>query len=296
MIDFSELILTNTGAIYHLNLTPDMIANKIILVGDPDRVTKIGKRMSIVHHEVQHREFHTLTGILNGEPVSVISTGIGTDNIDIVLTELDALVNIDFNTRTLKPHHTRLKILRLGTCGGVQADIPTGSLVYSKYSIGSDGLMGFYHYPKPHVLENLVNSFTDFTQTQGISPLPFIPYASSSPENWLTILYEKYPHIHTGITFTGNGFYGPQGRSLGRIELKLNDLEKKLEQFTFQHDRILNIEMETSGILGMANALGHEAGSLSAILANRSQKTFHSDVEEAVEKLIDTGIELFHQL
>jgi len=294
MIEASELIITNEGAIYHLNLKPEMIAGKIILVGDPDRVDKVAERFSKVLYTAANREFRTITGVYKGEIMSVVSTGIGTDNIDIVMTELDALVNIDFEKRELKEHHTRLKLLRFGTCGGVQPIHPTGTYVLSALSIGSEGLMNFYDYSVHHRHKQLNEAFKEHIRAHlPIDvPIPFIPYGTGMDPEWAAQIHRAYPDIVQGITFTGDGFYGPQGRVTGRIGVKMQGIESLFKGFEFEGLSITNIEMETSGILGMCEALGHTGASLSVILANRSTKKVHDNIPQLVENLIDVGLEV----
>lgn len=294
MIEPSELIVTGDGAIYHLNLKPEMIAGKIILVGDPDRVDKVAERFSEVRYTGANREFRTITGVYKGEIMSVVSTGIGTDNIDIVMTELDALVNIDFDKRALKAHHTRLKLLRLGTCGGVQPIHPTGTYVLSALSVGSEGLMNFYEYNQTHRHRQLNEAFKEHMRSKLPieTAIPFIPYGTGMDPEWAARVHADYPNIVQGITFTGDGFYGPQGRVTGRIGVKLSGIENILSGFEFEGLHFTNIEMETSGILGMCEALGHTGASLSVILANRSTKKVHPDIPQLVENLIDVGLDI----
>jgi uridine phosphorylase len=293
MIAESELIVTPEGAVYHLNLKPEMIASKIILVGDPNRVNRVAERFTDIKYRVANREFCTVTGMYKGHAVTALSTGIGTDNVDIVMNELDALVNIDLEKRELLPTHTRLKMLRLGTCGGVQEDIPTGTFILSRYSIGSDGLMNFYDYNRQSQHVHLAESFTSYLQEKiGRKDLPFIPFGTGMNPTWADRIRQAQPNILQGINFTGNGFYGPQGRVTGRVGVKLDGLEKILREYSFDGYPIMNIEMETSGIYGLAEAFGHEAASVSVILANRSAKKFHPNIGVLIEDLIDIGLDL----
>lgn len=292
MIAESELIVTGEGAVYHLNLRPEQISGKIILVGDPGRVERVASRFSAIHHRVMNREFCTITGEYKGHLVTAMSTGIGTDNVDIAMTELDALVNIDLQKRELLPGHTRLKMLRLGTCGGVQEQYPTGSYVLSRYSVGSDGLMNFYSYNRHRDHVQLGEAFTAYMTEKTGAPLPFIPFGTGMNPAWADRIREKHLEILQGINFTGNGFYGPQGRVTGRVGVKLDGLEKMLREYSFNGFPIMNIEMETSGIYGMAEALGHEAASISVILANRSTRSFHPNIGGLIEQLIDIGLDL----
>ena len=282
----SELILRSDGSLYHLHLKPGDLASRIIFVGDPDRVTAISKHFSEIHIERRNREFYTLTGAFRGLPLSIISTGIGTDNIDIVWNEIDALFNIDLNTRKLKSSLTPLKVLRLGTCGGMQENVEVGSLVNSVYAIGGDGLMTFYEQRES---EEMKDTFSSHLAESEYTTFPF--YTSTGSESFSRLLQKHFPHILQGITFTAAGFYGPQGRSLGRIPIKYPDLPLRLSEFSYKAYKILNMEMETAAILGLGKALGHEAASLSTILANRQRGTFSQNPGQAVEKLIRTGLE-----
>lgn len=292
MIAETELILTQAGAVYHLNLRPEMLAGKIILVGDPARVDRVAQRFDVIHNRTSNREFVTCTGEYKGHGVTVISTGIGSDNIDIVLTELDALVNIDLEKRELKPNHTRLKLVRFGTCGGVQAHVPTGSYVLSNLSVGAEGLMNFYNYNRHQRHTQLGEAFTTYMKGRLGTELPFLPYGAGMDPEWAARIKKNYPEIHQGITFTGDGFYGPQGRVTGRLGVKMEGLETYLREFNFEDLSFYNIEMETAGILGMAEALGHQAASLSVILANRSTRSFHPNIASLVENLIDIGLDV----
>jgi uridine phosphorylase len=265
----SELILNPDGSIYHLHLRPEQLADTIITVGDPDRVGEVSKHFDKIEHKVQHREFVTHTGTLRGKPLSVVSTGIGTDNIDIVLTELDALVNIDFATRETKTALTRLDIFRIGTSGSLQADIPVDSLLVSTMAIGFDNLMHFY----------------DATPTG--NELLFVPYVFEGHKELLQ-LFDNEAFIK-GVTVTAPGFYAPQGRIL-RGKVSEPKLLLNLSKFRTKHTFLSNMEMETAGIYGMARLLGHRAVSLSAILANRVDNTFSQNPQKTVDKLIEAAL------
>ncbi len=279
-IGASELILNPDGSIYHLNLRPDQVARTIITVGDPDRVAKVSKHFDQIECKVQKREFCTHTGTLNGKRLSVISTGIGTDNIDIVFNELDALVNIDFNTRTPKTQHTALQIIRIGTSGALQADIPVDSFVASAYAVGLDNLRWYYAYNENQEEQTLQTAL----QTIDLPTRPYVAQGSSKLRQQVAADFIK------GITVTCPGFYGPQGRQL-RLSLEMPDFLDRLQAFRLVDQRITNFEMETAGIYSMSRLLGHEALSLNAILANRHHKTFTNDPKGLVEKLIGQTLE-----
>lgn len=289
MIPETELILNEDGSVYHLNLLPEELAEAVIFVGDPDRVDRVASRFDQIELTKSKREFRTITGQFRGQRVTVISTGIGTDNIDIVLNELDALVNIDFRTRTIKERLTSLKILRLGTCGGLQKELAPGTLVLSGAAVGLDGLMPFYVTNQPGI-SGLVG-----TARKALGEYPEIAsliYGARASAGLLRHADDHFPDIHQGITFTAAGFYGPQGRSLGRVGVAVRGLPDLMSTVTFEGARMVNMEMETSGILGLGAALGHECGSFSVILANRHTLEFHPAPSKAVDELIDTGLEL----
>lgn len=275
----SELILNPDGSIYHLNLKPDDIAETIITVGDPDRVSDVSKHFDKLEVDVQKREFKTHTGTYKGKRLTVISTGIGTDNIDIVFNELDALVNINFETREIKKELKQLTFIRIGTTGAIQATIPIDSFLVAEKAIGFDNLLHFYG--KTHFLDI---EFSDSLQKHtNWNPKKSDPYVVSAD----TSLLEQFSsdQFIKGITATNVGFYGPQGRKL-RLALEDDNLNEKLENFRHNGQNITNLEMETSGIYGMAALLGHKAISLNAILANRASGTFSKNPKMAVDKLI----------
>lgn len=281
----SELILNSRGAIYHLDLLPEEVATNIITVGDPDRVESVTKYFDTVEVKRQHREFVSHTGTLGNKRVTVVSTGIGTDNIDIVFNELDALVNIDFQSRTIRENITMLNIIRIGTSGSLQADIPVDSYVASTHGLGLDNLLNYYRLDHNEQEKQLLHSFTTHTQLHGQIAYPYISSASASLLKYFVTGY------HQGITVTCPGFYGPQGRIL-RLGIRNPDLIDRLTQFGFGQHRITNFEMETSGIYGLGKLLGHHCLSLSAIVANRVQKQFSKDSAAAVEKLIRQTLEI----
>ena len=281
----SELILNPDGSIYHLNLRPEDLAQTIITVGDPERVESISKHFDALEVDVHKREFKTHTGTYKGKRISVISTGIGTDNIDIVFNELDALVNIDFETRTPKEKHTQLSIFRIGTSGAIQANIPIDSFLVSEAAIGFDNLLHFYGNTS-----FLNTAFSEaFIKHTHWSSEKSTPYVVNADESLLKLFSEE--DFFKGITATNVGFYGPQGRVL-RLPLQDSHLNEKIASFSFEGKKITNLEMETSGIYGMARLLGHKALSLNSILANRPNETFSENPKEAVNKLIAKTLEI----
>lgn len=281
----SELIINSRGAVYHLDCRPEEIAHTIITVGDPDRVNEVSKHFDSVEIKNQHREFVTHTGYLNKKRLSVVSTGIGTDNIDIVLNELDALVNIDFTTRTIKENLTPLNIIRVGTSGSLQRNIPVDSYVVSTHGLGIDNLLNFYRTENNEEEKQLVQSFITQTQLHHEFAHPRIASASAA------LIKNFVDGFHHGITVTCPGFYGPQGRVL-RLGLANPALIDNLTAFSFGQHRITNFEMETSAIYGLGNALGHHCLSISAIVANRISKEFSKDGAATVEKLIQKSLEI----
>ena len=282
-IKASELPLQPNGAIYHLNLHPEELADIIILVGDPKRVENISSRFDSIEVRRQNRELTAHTGLLKNKPISVISTGMGTDNIDIVLTELDALANIDFKTMEVKQEKRTLKMVRIGTCGILQPDIPIESFIASEYSIGLDGLLHFYKH-KNVCDEEMTNAF--IAHTEWHEQLPY-PYAVPADEN----LLQQIAHdMHRGITASAPGFYGPQGREV-RAMLRFPSLNEKIESFEYNQKKILNLEMESSAIYGLGRLLGHKTLTCCLGIANRITKEFSSDYHRAMDKLIDTVVE-----
>lgn len=280
----TTLILNADGSIYHLHLRPEELAKHIVLVGDPDRVDAVAQHFEQIEFTRQHREFRACTGVCMGKRITCLSTGIGTDNIDIVLNELDALVNIDFATREVKPRtqQTQLHILRLGTCGGMQPAVAVGSLVASQYAIGTDGLLNFYaEHPTADEFSSALSSFFQ----EKMPTARIFPYGAASS------LPLSHPDIQAGITFTANGFYAPQGRDMLRTK-PIGDMPSLMADFTFADLQVLNMEMETAGILGLSALLGHKAASLSVILANRPLGIFHENPAAAIERLIAVGLPL----
>jgi uridine phosphorylase len=278
-IKSSELILNPDGSVYHLNLKPENIATDIIFVGDQNRVSKITKHFDTVEFSTQKREFKTETGTYKGKRLTVMSTGIGPDNIDIVMNELDALVNIDLNTRMIKPVLTSLNIVRIGTSGSLQSDIPVDSFVMSEYGLGLDNMLRSYIIDSisETAIEDAFIAHTDWDMRKGK------PYVIKGSEKLAQKI--ESTEIHKGFTGTAGGFYGPQGRVL-RLPIQDEALNAKMDSFNHNGTRMTNLEMETGAIYGLSRLLGHEALSLNAIIANRADGTFSEDPYKAVDALI----------
>ncbi len=280
----SELILNPDGSIYHLNLLPEDVAPTIITVGDPERVSAVTKYFDSIELKKGKREFLTHTGYYRKKRISVVSTGIGTDNVDIVLNELDALFNIDFAERKEKKQKTRLDFIRIGTSGALQPDIAIDSFLLSKTAIGLEGLLHFYD--SEHVrnkgFERALNKFLGWDKEN------IVAYAIDSDEDLSAKLTSN--RIRFGITVTNSGFYGPQGRNL-RLRPKIEDFNTKLFSFSYDNQKITNLEMETAGIYGLAKLLGHRAVSLNAILANRTTGKFSKIADETINNLIEYTLE-----
>jgi uridine phosphorylase len=281
----SELILNNRGAVYHLNLRPEELANTVITVGDPDRVAQVSQHFDSVEIKRQHREFVTHTGWLGGKRLSVISTGIGTGNIDIVFNEMDALVNIDLEKKQIKDTHTSLQIIRMGTSGSLQRAVPEDSFVVSVYGLGLDNLLNFYRLEQTEEERLLLQNFVTHTQLSHQTSYPYISLCSVS------LLKHFAADFFSGITITCPGFYGPQGRVL-RLGLPNPDLLNRLTHFQFGTHRILNFEMETAAIYGMGRLLGHQCLSLSSIVANRITKRFTKDTINLMDRMIIRSLEI----
>ena len=279
MIAASELILNPDGSIYHLNLKPENLAQDIIFVGDQDRVEKVTAHFDSIEFATQKREFKTQTGTYKGKRITVISTGIGPDNIDIVLNELDALVNIDFATRKIKEKLTALNIIRIGTSGSLQAIIPVDSIVMSQYAIGLDNMLRSYCIDSVSNTE-IETAFIEQTNWDLQKGKPYVIRSSKTLENQFYSI-----EIQKGFTATAGGFYGPQGRVL-RLKIQDADLNRKMDQFNFNGIQITNLEMETAAIYGLSALLGHNAISLNAIIANRADGTFSKNPYQTIDKLI----------
>jgi uridine phosphorylase len=275
----SELIINDRGAIYHLNLRPEELAQTVITVGDPDRVKAVSKHFDKLEVQQQHREFITHTGYIGAKRITVMSTGIGPDNIDIAINELDALVNIDFATRTIKPDLTSLQIIRIGTSGSLQAGIAVDEFVAGTYGLGIDNLLNFYRHQHQDAEQQMIQAFLTHTQMHQSVTNPYICSASGN------LLKNFVDGFHQGITVTCPGFYGPQGRII-RLGLRQPDLVDRLTDFRFGAHYIANFEMETSAIYGLGRLLGHQCLSLNAIVANRVTKEFSRNGQAAVESLI----------
>ncbi|WP_454996031.1 nucleoside phosphorylase [Capnocytophaga leadbetteri] len=285
MIKESELILNPDGSIYHLNLRPEQVADTIILVGDPNRVPRVSAYFDTIEFSTQKREFCTHTGTYKGKRLTALSTGIGPDNIDIVINELDALFNIDLHTRKPKERLTSLNIVRFGTSGSLQADIPVDSFVLSSHGLGMDNMLHAYK-DAPNVREiAMEEAFMAYTQWNTDKGRPYIVGCGETLKQRL--LTDK---VFEGITGTAPGFYGPQGRML-RLPVQDPTLNDKLHSFNYKGYRMTNLEMETSAIYGLSKLLGHQAVSLNAIIANRATGTFTKDTKKVVEELIVYGLE-----
>lgn len=276
----SELILNGDGSIYHLHLRPEHIAKDIIIVGDPQRVELISNYFDSIEYKIFNREFITHTGYLNGKRLTVLASGIGTDNIDIVLNELDALVNIDLENRIPFEKQKSLNIIRIGTSGALQLDIPVDSFVFSSFGLGMDGLLNFYK-GRDNIIDNkLTNAFIEQTNYPQTLAKPYVVSASEVLENLLG------EGLIKGITATASGFYGPQGRII-RLNPEVENLNDRLRDFFFEDRRITNFEMETSALYGLGKLLGHNTATVCAIIANRYSKTFSKDYKKSVIKLIE---------
>lgn len=278
-IKASELILNPDGSVYHLNLRPEHLAPTIITVGDPDRVDSITKHFDNVEFQTKKREFHTQTGTYKEKRITVISTGIGTDNIDIVFNELDALVNIDLETRQIKSELTQLEIIRIGTSGSIQKEIPIDAILISEYAAGFDSLLHFYQSEAvqfPEISEALIKHTQWFDKKSE-------PYIVKSDDGLLKKFSSE--KTHKGFTATNVGFYGPQGRVL-RLPVQDDALNDKLASFKYKGMSITNLEMETAGIYGLSKLLGHKALSMNAIIANRATGEFTQNPQQVIEDLI----------
>lgn len=287
-LENSELILNSDGSVYHLNLLPEHIAQDIIFVGDQYRVEKISKHFDMVEFSTQKREFKTTTGYYKGKKLSVISTGIGPDNIDIVMNELDALVNIDLQTRKIKPELTSLNIVRVGTSGSLQKSIPVDSFVLGTHGLDLNGMIHAYKVDEIS-LHELEEAFVAHTNWSGKKADPVIVACDPDLERRLTSL-----KTYKGMTATAGGFYGPQGRVL-RLAIQDPELNHKIDSFNYNGIFVSNLEMETSAIYAMAKLLGHKACSLNAIIANRANGTFSENPGKVVEELIEYTLEKLTQ-
>ncbi|MBA4300833.1 uridine phosphorylase [Algoriphagus alkaliphilus] len=280
-IPASELIVNYDGSIYHLHLKPEHLASLVFTVGDPDRVALVSRYFDRIDFKMNKREFITHTGRLNGKQVTVMSTGMGTDNIEILMTELDALVNVDLQTREIKPEKKSLQIIRLGTSGSMQSDIPVGSLLASEIGIGMDTLMVYY----PELPGN--QSLAKAIQVElGLS---FLPYQASASVSLIEKLDQNFVK---GVTLTCPGFYAPQGREV-RLKPRFDQMIERLSALRIEDRSLTNFEMETAGYYAMGELLGHQMLSLNAIVANRPLKQFDPEAEKTVEKMIRAALEIF---
>ena len=278
----SELIINPDGTIFHLHLLPEQLADKVILVGDPERVALVASHFDTVECEVESREFKTVTGTYGGKRITVLSTGIGCDNIDIVLNELDALANIDFNTRTEKPQHRTLELVRIGTCGGLQPDTPIGTFVLSEKSIGFDGLLNFYA-GRDRVCDLVLEAA--FKQHVQWSSAMGNPYVAPADAGLTARIAGDGGDTVRGITIACGGFFGPQGRRL-RIPLADPLLNEKIMTFAYEDLRITNFEMESSALAGLSLLLGHKATTICMVVANRLAKEANANYKNSIDDLI----------
>jgi uridine phosphorylase len=280
----SELIINDDGSAFHIHLKPEELADIVVLVGDPARVDMISEFLSDIEFRHQSREFVSTTGKFHGKRITALSTGIGTDNIDIVMTELDAIANVDFKTREVKPEHRTLTLLRIGTTGAIHADIPLGSYIFSHYSVGCDGLMNWY--ANRDAIDNKEMSDA-FKEHVGWNPHLADPYFVKASDK----LIRKFEDCTVkGVTISACGFYGPQGRVV-RQGLAMPDMLEKFESFRFGDYRITNFEMESSAVAGMAKQLGHEAGTVCCVIANRYLKSSNPDYHPQVRGLVELALD-----
>lgn len=275
----SELIINADGSVFHLHIRPEQLAKDIILVGDPGRVNMFRPLMSEIKHEGSSREFAWITGLYKGKLFTVLSTGIGCDNLDIVMTELDALANIDFTTREVKPEHTTLNILRLGTCGAIQPEIPLGSFILSHISIGCDGLLNWYEDRDSIALLDFEEAFKEHVHWNRHLPDPYFVRASQT-------LIDKFSDCTVkGMTVAASGFYGPQGRVV-RQGLAMPNMLEDFESFEFGGFKITNFEMEGSALAGMAAKLGHNGATICCAIAHRYNKDANTNYKARVQEMI----------
>lgn len=288
-IQESELIITPEGRVYHINLKPEELAGTVITVGDPDRVAEVSKYFDRIEHRTQHREFVAHTGYIGSKRITVLSSGIGPDNIDIVLNELDALVNVDFETRSIKAEKKSLHIIRFGTSGSLQEDVPIDSLVASSHGIGLDNVLHYYHYEASSHDKLIQEAFVNHVQLQHA---PIVPYVAEGSPSLRAHFSQGYVH---GITVTCPGFYAPQGRVV-RAELAFPHLVSSLSSFSFENHRITNFEMETSAIFGLGKIFGHHCLAVNTIVANRVRKEFTKDGKKSVENMIQKSLEVVSKI
>ena len=283
----SELIINADGSVFHLHVKPEWLADKVILVGDPGRVALVAGHFDTREHEVQSREFHTVTGTYRGKRITVVSTGIGCDNIDIVVNELDALANIDFHTREIKPELRQLELVRIGTCGGLQPYTPVGTYVCSQKSIGFDGLLNFYEGRNAVCDLPMERAFLNHMGWTGNLCAP-APYVVDADEELVERIADQ--DMVRGITVAAGGFFGPQGRRL-RIPLADPHQNEKIEKFEYNGLRITNFEMESSALAGLARLLGHHATTVCMVIANRLAHEANTGYKNSIDHLIETVLE-----
>ncbi len=280
----SELTLNKEGKLYHLNIGPDDVAETVILVGDQSRVETVAAFFDTIRFKTQHREFATITGSYKNQEITVMSHGIGCDNMDIVLTELDAAVNIDLEKREIRPDLKSLNLVRIGTCGALHSDIEVGSAIVSNYALGMDGVANFYDLTIDQEIRNGLDAFKSQTNWPDDLVIPYFAKANQELVDVLADCGEK------GITVTANGFYGPQGRGI-RLPLKSYDFKENIRQFNWNNCRVTNLEMETSALLSLAEGLGHKATTICLVLANRYNNTFESDFDSKMKTLIQNVLD-----
>ena len=280
----SELIINGDGSVFHIHIRPEQLADTVILVGDPGRVAMIKSYFSSIEAEGASREFCWATGRYNGKRITVLSTGIGTDNIDIVMTELDALANIDFETREVKPEHRTLDILRIGTCGAIQPEIPLGAFIFSHISVGCDGLLNWYADRDSIALQDFEEAFKEHVHWDKHLPDPYFVRAGQK-------LIDRFADCTVkGMTISASGFYGPQGRVV-RQGLAMPNMLEDFESFEFKGYKITNFEMEGSALAGMAAKLGHNAGTVCCAIAHRYLKDANTDYKPRVAQLVELALE-----
>ncbi|MCF0195616.1 MAG: nucleoside phosphorylase [Bacteroidaceae bacterium] len=283
----SELIINADGSIFHLHVRPEQLADKVILVGDPGRVALVARHMTDIECDIESREFHTVTGRYNGKRITVLSTGIGCDNIDIVMNELDALANIDLTTRTERPAHRTLELVRLGTCGGLQTFTPIGSFIVSAKSIGFDGLLNFYEGRNAVCDLAFERAFISHMGWTGNMCQPF-PYVIDA-DTEMTDRIARQDMVR-GVTIACGGFFGPQGRQL-RVPLADPRQNEKVETFEYDGWRITNFEMESSALAGLARLMGHKATTVCMVVANRLCKEANTNYKNTIDNLIQAVLE-----
>ena len=280
----SELIINGDGSAFHIHLRPEELADRVIVFGDPGRVDMAAEYLQDKEFRHESREFVAITGKYNGKRITLLSTGIGTDNIDIVMTELDALANVDFTTREVKPEHRTLTILRIGTCGAIQPDIPLGSFIFSEISVGCDGLLNWYADRDKVTIPDMEEAFKKHLKWNKHLPDPY--FVKASPK--VKAMFEGCSVM--GVTISASGFYGPQGRVV-RQPLAMPDMIADIESFRFGDYRITNFEMEGSALAGLATQLGHDAGTVCCAIANRYLKDANTDYKKMVRNLIELSLD-----